>query len=198
MYRFFETIRLEDEKLHNLEFHQHRVAYTFKNFFPGYSTHNIESISSAQTFPKGLHKCRISYNHDSFEVRIEAYNRKYPTSLMLVEDDNIEYNYKYEFRQNINSLYELRINCDDILIIRNGRVTDSSFGNICFEKDGNWYTPDQPLLQGTQRAFLLHNKRIVETGIQRADIPNYDHFTIINAMLPFQEKYVYPVSRIFD
>ena len=133
MYQFFETIRLENGILHNLVYHQKRVDHTFNKKFPGCRTHDLESISSAHNLPSGLHKFRISYNHKSYSVKIEAYHRKYPSSLKLIEDDDIEYEYKSEDRQDIDTLFGLRSDYDDILIIKNGYVTDTSFGNICFK-----------------------------------------------------------------
>jgi 4-amino-4-deoxychorismate lyase len=45
--------------------------------------------------------------------------------------------------------------CDDIIIVRNGFVTDASYANLIFRKGDEWFTPATFLLAGTMRAFLL-------------------------------------------
>ena len=71
----------------------------------------------------------------------------------MIDNDDICYPYKYTDRDNINRLIELRGDCDDILIIKNGMVTDSSYANVVFrDLNGNWVTPSTFLLPGTIRA----------------------------------------------
>ncbi len=53
---------------------------------------------------------------------------------------------------------------DDIIITKNGNITDSSFSNLVFESsDGALFTPETYLLEGgTKRKFLLKNGIIRE------------------------------------
>ena len=67
--------------------------------------------------------------------------------------------------------------CDDILIIRNGLITDMSYANVAFFDGTQWLTPRIPLLAGTCRERLLETGPIREADI--ADIrpgPVFDRF----------------------
>jgi len=85
---------------------------------------------------KGLVKCRIVYSNDIQEITYTPYQPKSIKSLKLVEDNTIDYHCKYLDRNHINELYTQRGNCDDIIIVKNGMLTDSSYSNIALRKDG--------------------------------------------------------------
>ena len=89
---------------------------------------------------------------------------------------------KYTDRSLINTLFAQRGACDEIIIIKNGKVTDCSIGNLIFRQGKKWYTPDTPLLLGTQREKLLQEGKIQECTIFQEDIVNFDEIKIINAM----------------
>ena len=89
---------------------------------------------------------------------------------------------KYSDRSLINTLFAQRGTCDEIIIIKNGKVTDCSIGNLIFRQGKKWYTPDSPLLLGTQREKLLQEGKIQERTIFQEDIVNFDEIKIINAM----------------
>ena len=116
-------------------------------------------------------------------------------NLRIVEHDRIHYEFKYADRKTIDRLFELRKNCDDILIVKRGLVTDSSFANIVFRKGKRWYTPWSPLLKGTMRQNLLERDLIIEEEITKEDIKSFETFKLINAMLEFDAPEV-PVSNI--
>ncbi len=68
------------------------------------------------------------------------------------------------------------------MIIKNGKVTDCSIGNLIFRLGNQWLTPDTPLLAGTQREKLLQEGKIRETTIYAKDIEKFDEIRLINAM----------------
>ena len=82
------------------------------------------------------------------------------------------------FRMNSNTLtarqsiglYDLRNDCDDILIVKRGMVTDSSYANIVFRRGKRWYTPWSALLKGTMRLNLLERNKIYEEEIRVEDL----------------------------
>ena len=70
-------------------------------------------------------------------------------TLRLVVDDAVDYTYKSTDREGLNRLYARRDGADDVLIVKDGRLTDTSIGNVAFFRDGEkWYTPLLPLAQG--------------------------------------------------
>ena len=87
------------------------------------------------------------------------------SSFKIIHAD-IEYPLKYEDRHEINHLFGQKGDADEIIIIKNGLVTDTSIANLAFFDKGQWITPAQPLLNGTTRQRLLDENKII-----CADIP---------------------------
>ena len=54
-------------------------------------------------------------------------------SLRLVDGDKVDYRYKSTDRSMFIRLMEQRGECNDVLIVRDGWVTDTSFTNVVFE-----------------------------------------------------------------
>jgi 4-amino-4-deoxychorismate lyase len=92
---------------------------------------------------------------------------------------------------------EMRGDCDDILIIKKGMVTDSSYSNVVFKDlNGSWVTPSTYLLPGTRRASLLMRGEITECEIRSIDIGMYTELKLINAMLGLNDTEGIPVTNI--
>lgn len=98
----------------------------------------------------------------------------------------------------LQQLFELRSNCDDILIIKNGYITDSSTANVIFSDGQNWWTPDSPLLPGPQRARLLSEGKITPCKITVTNILNYKMVGLINAFQNLDEMPVIKTESIFQ
>ena len=108
--------------------------------------------------------------------------------MRAVNDDIIDYRYKWEDRLALQKHLEAKETCDDILVIKNKLVTDSSYANIVFKKRGEWLTPHQPLLHGTMRSKLLTMDKIHEAEICIDDIHTFESYKMINAMLRFDSE----------
>jgi 4-amino-4-deoxychorismate lyase len=142
----------------------------------------------------GILKCRITYDENISNIDYEPYTIKTINTLKAIHCD-LEYSFKYADRESILNLYNQRGNCDDILMIKDGFLTDTSYGNIALLRNQKWYTPDTPMLEGTRRASLLHTDRIKSWPISFKDIHLYSHLSIFNAMIPFGEIII-PVEGI--
>lgn len=194
---FFETIKIIDGSVHNLDYHQARMNRTLDFNFSKHSVPYIGSIISVpEIFQKGLVKCRIDYNNNDFKVSFERYKPRQINSLKVLQDNSINYNFKYSDRSNIVKLMEGRGNCDDILIVKQNMITDTSFTNIIFQDGNVWYTPSTPLLYGTARARLLAEGRISEQEIRLDDLPKFSNFKLINSMLNDDFTDLKPMSAI--
>ena len=77
--------------------------------------------------------------------------------------------------------------CDDILILKNGLISDTSFCNVIFENREGFFTPKRPLLKGVKRELLIKDKVIEELDITMDNIQSYDNIILINAMIEFNE-----------
>ena len=129
-------------------------------------------------------------NAESFMIRksekqhFSPYVIRPVNSLRLVEDNEIDYSYKYADRSTLDALFEKRGSCDDILIIKDGYVTDTYYANIVFKStNGDWITPESCLLKGTRRTCLLQKNLIKEAVIRVSDLNNYTEARLINAMI---------------
>jgi 4-amino-4-deoxychorismate lyase len=186
----FETIKILEGEIYNLEFHQKRVD----------KSGNILDLSKIINIPDdnktGLFKCKIIYSRELKSISFEPYNIRKIRNIKIVHDDEINYSKKYLNRKNIENLLEQNKNYDDILIIKNGFVTDSSKANIVFFDGGKWITPTSPLLEGTQREKLLKNKIITKQEIKIENIKSMKYFMLINAMNEFNPENSCDISII--
>ena len=179
-----ETIRLCDGVFNNLTYHQIRMNRAFKEVFQKEVSWKLEEMLQTQKFPtKGLYRCRVSYDSENKEVEFVSYEVKPIKTLKQVYDDTISYAHKFKDRKNIEQLFAKRGDCDDILIIRKGWVTDTFYANIIFKKDNLWFTPSSCLLQGTMRQYLIDQNEVRVMDIREEDILQFETFKLVNAML---------------
>ena len=184
MPRFIETIKLLDGEFYNLEHHQSRLEFTFSRFFNGLDTVNLKRELDEIPRPMlGLFKCRVVYEEKINKITFQPYTIKPIQSLKLVEANDIEYNFKFENRDQLNHLYNLKGSADDIIIIKNGLVTDSSYANLIFKRGDDWITPESPLLLGTMRQKLIDENKIKSDAILIDEISKYEKVKLINSML---------------
>ncbi len=191
-----ESIKLLDGNYCNLFYHEQRMNRSMKELCGQQEFFELETFLSHIDAPStGLYKCRIVYDENSREVEFLPYEPKPISTIRVVEHDRINYDFKYQDRKTINKLFELRKDCDDVLIVKRGYVTDTSYCNIVFRKGRRWLTPWSALLKGTQRQKLLERNLIFEEDIRVEDIASFDSFKLINAMLEFDGPEI-PVSNI--
>jgi 4-amino-4-deoxychorismate lyase len=197
MSRLLESIRLQNGNFHRLSYHQQRMDRSVKELFGQKNSINLfENLKNYKLPSKvGLFKCRVVYATQIESVEFIPYEVKPINSLKVMYDQEIEYPHKFTDRNKIGTLFNQRQYCDDILIIKNGFVTDSSFSNIIFYDGVNWITPNTPLLKGTMRQFLLDTAEIKAGPVQVQDIPSFKSFRLINAMRAFDGPEI-DVSKI--
>ena len=192
-----ESIKLVDGQFQNLFYHEQRVNRSLEMLCGVEDPLDLEAfLKNVQIPTTGLYKCRLIYDERMREVEFIPYTIKPISSIRIVEHDRINYEFKYADRKTIDRLYELRNGCDDILIVKKGMVTDSSYCNIVFKKGKHWYTPWSALLKGTQRQKLLEWQKIEEEDITVDDIKSFESFKLINALLEFEGPEL-SVDKIF-
>jgi 4-amino-4-deoxychorismate lyase len=193
----FETIRIQDGKPQNLEYHNFRLNQSRRVFYNSKDTIDLTNlIAIPDDSKKGIVKCKVLYSKDVEEIRFEIYTPRKISSLKLIEDNTIEYSFKFTDREKLNKLFLQKGDSDDILIIKNGFVTDTSYSNIIFHNGFRWITPASPLLLGTMRKRLIDTKFILEKDIKAKDIPSFQKVRLINAMLPFETAPEIKISQI--
>lgn len=180
---FIETIRLEHGEMQLVQFHQNRMNRTV---FEAFGILNEFSLAHHIYVPdhacSGTFKCRIVYDTQIRQVTFTPYERKEIRSLQVVFNDQIDYHLKKENRSDLNRLIELRNKCDDILIVKNGFITDTWFCNVVFETKTELITPDTPLLNGVMREYLIDTCQIKPATIRIEDLNRFKKVHLINAM----------------
>lgn len=192
-----ESVKIIDGRACNLEYHNRRMNEAREDLFELSEPIDLKDyIKVPEWAGQGLYKCRILYSHGLENIEFIRYQRRSVKALKLVDADHVDYRYKYADRSELNALFERREDCDDILIIKNGRVTDTFYGNIIFFDGEQWVTPLQPLLKGTQRQKLLDDQRIVTGEIRKQDISRFSCFKVINALNEFHNSPALAVQHI--
>ena len=162
MCQFFEAIKIKDGIIIRLKYHQQRVNKAFEIYYPSEQTISLLDELNQSVIPQeGTHKCRIVYSDTVHSVEITPYQMREIKSLKLVETDLESFTYKLDDRSAYKAAFEQREGCDDVLLYKNDLLTDTSYSNIALFDGENWYTPQFPLLYGTNRAELIENGKIV-------------------------------------
>jgi len=197
MSQFFESICVKDGLAENLHFHQARVNKTLTAFDA--SSHSIELASIVRQLilpTQGLFKLRISYDlNGNYQSVLTPYQYKQIQHFTLVDMKGQSYDYKYENRDWINASLS-QSDTDEIMMHDAGLIKDCSYTNIVFYDGLNWYTPELPLLEGTQRAKLINEGIIKPKALYISDLPNFQKFRCINAMIHWDNAVEYKIDLI--
>lgn len=184
MSRFIETIHLKDGEFLNLDYHQRRINHTFREFFPSEKVFQLDEILPGMDFPgEGRFRCTLQYAGQPGDLKIVPYQPRKINKLILKEAGDLEYSFKYADRSELEKLTQGLKPDEEIIIIKNGLVTDASYANLIFFDGTHWLTPATALLPGTKRQKLLDEGKIIESVIRPGDLQKFSKCCLINAML---------------
>lgn len=196
MSRFIESICILKGEIRNLTFHQNRINQTRYKLLGLMDELNVSQLFQfADNQRIGKFKCRIVYAESIEEFQMLPYQIRRIHSVRLVESNAIDYRFKLEDRQAFSYLKDA-VNEDEIIIVQNGQITDTSYSNLVFFDGEKWITPTTNLLNGTMRQSLLQTKQIIEKPIQVEDLNRFESFKLINAMMDLEESPELPISII--
>lgn len=198
MLQLIETICWEKGGFQRLSLHEERMFLSAARFFGQACPIHLSSLLE---IPPSLQdhkvKCRVTYSDKIENIQYETYLKRSVKSLKLVYDDAIDYSFKFRDRTALNRLFGFRGESDDILIVKNGLITDTSYANIVFLKNGEWFTPELPLLRGTRREEYLRTGLIRTGSIRPEDLSHFEEARLINAMLSLEEGDPVRISDIY-
>jgi 4-amino-4-deoxychorismate lyase len=199
MCQLLETIKVKHNSLQHVSYHNNRVNNSRKLLFKSKKPWDLSKIIRIPDLDQNtIYRCRFLYGRESDGFEFTPYIKRDVRKLFLVECGDLEYSFKYADR---SAIEKLRNNIpdpesSDILLVKNGLITDTSFSNIALFDGSKWYTPATPLLMGTKREYYIDNRIIFKREIKPADIPNYRKARLINAMLDLYEGEDISVSNI--
>ncbi len=181
-----ETIKIENGEIANLSYHQARCTKSRQILLN--STDVLDLSSLIQPPPKGLYRCRILYGKALHSIEYIPYIAKDIKRLKIVPSQ-IDYSLKYANRDALNDLLDSHQNVDEIIIEKDGYLTDTTIANIAFYDGEQWFTPSTPLLKGTMREKLLDEGFLQTKDIKKDDLNLYTQVALMNAMIGFKVLY---------
>lgn len=176
---FFETIRIKNDKIYNLPWHQKRVDRTTSRF--GLQKLDLSRIKINKVQKS---RCKITYGK-SIKIEYNELKSREIKKLKVVQKD-IKYCFKSTSRSELDTIYNQRKNCDDVLIIKNGLISDTTIANIAFFDGTRWITPRVPLLKGTMRARLLNSGFLHAKTIRYEEVDRLWLVALMNAIIGFR------------
>ncbi|MFC4686201.1 aminotransferase class IV [Epilithonimonas pallida] len=198
MSRFIESIKVEDQKIFLKELHQKRMNNTFSNFGKVCKIDIYNLFLNLEHDEDGLYKFRIEYDlENNFKTQIIPYAISELGDFELVIDNEIDYSFKSADRTQLQKMKD-KSHADEVIIVKNNQITDTSYSNLLFLKDKTWFTPKSYLLNGVMRQNLLHLKEIKETEVTLDNIKEFTHFQLINALNDFDDMFIYPIDKIIN
>ena len=198
MSQFIESIKVEDQKIYLAELHQKRVNDTFSHFGKEGSIDVAKIFKNLEIDENGLYKLRIIYDlNKNFRTQLIPYAISEIDDFQLVENNNYDYSFKFEDRKEFERM-KIKAKSEEIIVVKNNHITDTSFSNLLFLKGKDWFTPTTFLLNGVQRQHLLKSKKIKETEITLNNIKEFSHFQIINSLNDFDDMFIYPIEKIVN
>ncbi len=197
MFRLLETVKVKNSLLQNVGYHNERLNRSKRELYGSTGDINLErAVRIPENLTADVYKCRIVYSTDIYSVSFERYTPRKINSLKLVECNDIDYRYKYAERTKHDELLKSKGDCDEILIVKNGLITDTSFSNIIFFDGYKWITPSYPLLKGTKRQQLLDDDKIIEVSVTPADLSKFQYAKLINAMVDIEDGGIIKIGNI--
>ena len=179
-----ETIKIVNGIAQFLEFHNQRLNHARRILFQAQDDIDLKNVITAPS-KNQTYKCRVIYSKTIEAIEYSLYQERQFKTLKVIKSDNLVYDFKYANRADLNHLMDLKGQADDVLIIKNGFVTDTTIANVAFFYRNQWFTPATPLLKGTTRARLLKENKIIEASISLDNLNKFSKMALMNALLGF-------------
>ncbi|MDC1105477.1 aminotransferase class IV [Prolixibacteraceae bacterium] len=196
MCQFIETLSLNDGVLDNILYHQARLDRTIDHFYPG-STIDLSELLGSEDLPtEGWFRLTVTYSNKVDNIECIPYHIREIERFEFVEVEALDYGFKYKDRTSLQTIASSLKSNEEAIIIVDKKVTDTTYTNLVFLQNGEWWTPKQCLLKGTQRQYLLDQGLIREADILMDSLFDYSHFRVINAMMGWSNAPIYSINQI--
>lgn len=179
--QFLETIYLKEGQLQNIAYHNQRFNESRKLIFSNNEAKDLRNlIEISNEYKAGDYRCRVIYENEIESINFIEYQPKTIKKLKIVDIGDWNYQYKYADRSFMSRLLVENLAFDEVIMTKNGFITDCTIANLAFYDGTNWFTPSTPLLKGTKRQQLLDKGLITEREIRIEDISQYEGVCLIN------------------
>jgi 4-amino-4-deoxychorismate lyase len=193
----FETICIKNGMPQHLLWHEQRMNLARREIWQVREPVVLGAVLIVpREFTSGVVRCNIHYGPDIQKIIFKKHRQRLIRSLKLVNCIRIDYHLKYTDRSMLESILGQRETCDEVIIVINGLITDTSVSNLIFLDGKDWVTPASPLLKGTCRNRLLSENRLIVRDIRVKDMDQFTGCKLINAMRNPDEESLIPVSEI--
>lgn len=172
----FETICMQDGVIKNEKWHLERMIRAIKKPLKF-------SLSDFNQKLLGVFRLKVVYD----EVGNLIYHELTPYKIRSFCEfnlKNINFSYEKKFLDR-GRIDKIKGENNEIIMIKNGLITDTSIANIAILRDNIWLTPKTPLLAGTTRARLLKQNFLKPADITPDMLKAATKFAIMNAMIGF-------------
>ena len=197
--QLLETIQILDGQLQNIEYHNVRFNKSRKELFGVNELSQLENLIKIPfECSEGIFRCRVVYEKEIEEVTFTSYIYKEIRTFKLIDIKNWDYSYKYADRSFMTNLLNENKDFDEVIMVKNGFITDCTIASLAFWDGKNWFTPSTPLLKGTKRQQLLDNQQIMEREIKAENLGEYEGVCLINAFRGLSKTGFQPISSIIQ
>ena len=177
----FETIKSVDKRPLNLFYHQERVNRAYKDFYKTSVKFNLKDIIKPPL--NKLLRIKVVYNKEGVvDISYHSYKPKNIKKILLIENKEFEYSFKYLNRDFFEYLYK-KFDSDEFIITQNGYLRDFTIGNIALFKE-YWISPKKALLEGTalkRFSYILKREEVSYKSLAKCS-----RVALLNAMVDFR------------
>lgn len=185
---FFETIKVVDGEIQNLNYHLNRIYNTQTAH---YKKSNISEIEKFFEYFKhqenGTFKLKIIYSTTIKKTEITPYKLLIKNKLKFFEKSNLQYRFKFFDRSELVSIEKQLAENELGIVVQNQYLTDATYGNIVLWDGENYLTPNTTLLNGTKRQKYLDEGVIKIDTIKIHNLNKYKKLYLINSMIDLGE-----------
>ncbi|NWF66074.1 MAG: aminotransferase class IV [Campylobacterales bacterium] len=185
MSQFFETIKVNRGFIHDMRLHEDRLKSTILKNFGKCEDINFKPL--IKPIDKAFYRCKIHYSNRVEKVEFIEQKKRFFKSFKIVHDNSLVYDFKYSDRKKLEQILLERENCDDVIIVKNSLLTDTTIANIALFINGVWITPKKPLFKGIIRTKLLKSGFLKRRDLRVCDFKKCKKFAIMNSLVGFLE-----------
>jgi len=193
-----ETIRLEDGAPQRMAEHQARIDASHLACYGRLPDWRLEdSLSTIAADIPGRTRLRLLHCRETWRIELHPYRIRRPAFFVAMEVEALRYDHKYADRSGLDALRSRAAahhgldatDMDwDVLLTRDGFVLEASYGAVVWLQDGQWFTPERPMLPSTRVAAYVSEDRVKVATMHIDDLARMGRVQLVNAMVDLEDE----------